>query len=69
MSTKSEPPKLFGEKRVISERKKKIGQLRKMGVDPYPSTFNRTHTIKEAVTEFERLKSRSDNLINLHSLP
>ena len=60
MSTKSEPPKLFGEKRVISERQKKIGQLRKMGVDPYPSTFNRTHTIKEAVAEFERLKSRSD---------
>ena len=60
MSTKSEPPKLFGEKRVISERQKKIGQLRNMGVDPYPSTFNRTHTIKEAVAEFERLKSRSD---------
>ena len=60
MSTKSEPPKLFGEKRVISERQKKIGQLRNMGIDPYPSTFNRTHTIKEAVAEFERLKSRPD---------
>ena len=65
MSTKSEQPKLFGEKRVISERQKKIGQLRKMGIDPYPSSFNRTHTIKEAVAEFEGLKSRSDKLNDL----
>ena len=38
---------------INEQRKQKVADLRDKGIDPYPHSFARTHTAKEAVAELE----------------
>lgn len=38
---------------INEQRKKKVEELRARGIDPYPHSFPRTHTAREAVAELE----------------
>ncbi len=49
---------------LIKERRKKLENIRKKGVEPYPSGSKRTHLVVEAVTGFDEL-SRSSKKIYL----
>lgn len=42
---------------IVSFRRKKLDNLLSAGIDPYPSTTNRTHTNLEVVENFEELES------------
>ncbi|MEK6848658.1 MAG: amino acid--tRNA ligase-related protein, partial [Nanoarchaeota archaeon] len=44
---------------IIKDRMKKIEQLRKIGINPYPHKFNRTHTSAEIKKEFSEIKTDS----------
>ncbi len=37
------------EEQIINERKKKIHELKKQGINPYPSKFEKKHTIKQCL--------------------
>ena len=41
---------------IRAERLKKIDLLRAAGVDPYPAQVHRTHTLKDALAQFETLE-------------
>ncbi|MDP3994049.1 MAG: lysine--tRNA ligase [Candidatus Doudnabacteria bacterium] len=51
------------EKELFQGRIKKLQELRKAGIDPYPSKSNRTHTNKEAVDSFEKLSKNTISLV------
>ncbi|MFH1917124.1 MAG: lysine--tRNA ligase [Nanoarchaeota archaeon] len=44
------------EHRLIVERKKKIQELREMGIDPYPSVFRKTHLASEILEKHKKIK-------------
>ncbi|OIO62178.1 MAG: lysine--tRNA ligase [Candidatus Marinimicrobia bacterium CG1_02_48_14] len=43
---------------IMSLRREKVAQLQEMGVNPYPYSFNRTHTIEAATKDFEALEEK-----------
>ena len=43
--------------KLISERKQKLEELRKLGVDPYPYNFSTTHTISQVREKYGMLKA------------
>jgi len=42
---------------LIQQRKQKLEELRKMGVDPYPHSFSTTHNINQVRTRYGNLKA------------
>ncbi len=40
---------------IIQNRKKKLEEIKKAGIDPYPSSTSRTHTNKQALDDFDAL--------------
>ena len=47
---------------ILAERKKKLNNLKKAGVNPYPSKVRRTISIAEAVNDFDKLSKTSRSL-------
>ena len=48
------------EDEIVKERLKKIEELRKKGINPYPYSYNRTHFAQELQEKFkEYLKMRA----------
>lgn len=45
------------EKELIDERIRKLEELRKLGIDPYPYTFKRTHHSADILTKHKTLKA------------
>lgn len=45
-------------KELRDERLRKLDELRKLGVNPYPAEANRTHSISEVVAKFDELESQ-----------
>lgn len=45
------------EEELIKARKNKLENLKKKGINPYPSRAMRTHTVSEALLEFNKLSS------------
>jgi lysyl-tRNA synthetase, class II len=43
---------------IISHRKAKLENLKAAGMDPYPSTTDRSHTNKEALEKFDQLQNQ-----------
>ena len=43
--------------KLINERIKKIDLLRSKGIDPYPSTYNRTHLVGQGKEKFKSLEN------------
>ncbi|HXH26802.1 MAG TPA: lysine--tRNA ligase [Candidatus Acidoferrum sp.] len=41
------------------ERLRKLGELKELGVNPYPATTKRTHTAAEVVKQFEQLQEQA----------
>jgi lysyl-tRNA synthetase class 2 len=48
---------------IIESRKKKLEEIKKAGVEPYPSTTNRTHTNKQALEGFYNLQNEELTLV------
>lgn len=48
---------------IRKNRKRKLEHLKKMGIDPYPLTTKRTHTIKEALSNFSKLSKTKEEVI------
>ena len=48
---------------VIKSRKEKLGRFRQAGLDPYPSTSERTHTNQQASDNFDALADTSITLV------
>src|SRR5438105_2731839 len=42
---------------IINHRKAKLENFKAAGIDPYPSTTERTHATEEALEKFEELSS------------
>lgn len=43
---------------LILQRREKLKKLREMGIEPYPYKFDRTHTSREILDNFERLEEK-----------
>src|ERR1051326_2298595 len=48
---------------IIAARRKKLENIKSAGVDPYPSTTERTHTNKQALEDFDKLTDQSLTLV------
>ena len=46
-------------KELRDERIRKLGELRSLGIDPYPATSHRTHMTNQVVTEFDTLEGKT----------
>ncbi len=46
-------------KELRDERLRKLSELQKLGINPYPSTVKRTHTAKELKDDFEALEGQT----------
>jgi lysyl-tRNA synthetase class 2 len=46
-------------KELRDERLRKLEELKKLGINPYPATTKRTHTTKQAVDEFATLENQT----------
>lgn len=44
------------EQELIAERKKKLEELRKLGINPYPHTFTKRHHAKDILDQYSTLK-------------
>ncbi len=55
--------RLMGLEEIRDARIEKLKKLRKAGVNPYPSQSSRTHTISEAVENFDKLAKESKKLV------
>jgi lysyl-tRNA synthetase class 2 len=52
--------------KIVSEREdriKKLNELRKIGINPYPSKSNRTHNIYEVLNDFEKLEKNKEEIV------
>ncbi len=49
--------------KIRKEREKKLENLRKKGIDPYPSSTDRTHSIKEALESFKELSEGKQKVV------
>lgn len=47
---------------IRAERLKKLNILKEKGIDPYPATTNRTHTVSEAFAAFDNLSSENKEI-------
>ena len=45
------------EEQIISERMRKIIELRKAGIEPYPNRYDKTHSSSQITEEFGKLKN------------
>jgi len=50
-------------KEIKKARLKKLENIRKAGINPYPSKANRTHTCQEAIDGFEKLAEEKNELV------
>ena len=48
------------EEEIIKERKKKIEELKKKGINPYPYSFSRTHLAQELQEKYSKLKNEEE---------
>jgi lysyl-tRNA synthetase class 2 len=48
---------------ILAARRKKLEEIKKAGIDPYPSLTSRTHTNKQAVDDFESLTDKNITLV------
>lgn len=48
---------------ILAARKQKLDNIKKAGVDPYPSTANRTHTNQQALDDFDSLTDKPITLV------
>ena len=48
---------------IIKSRKLKLENIKKAGVDPYPSSTTRTHTNKQALDDFDNLQEKEITLV------
>jgi len=48
------------EDEIIKERLKKIDELRKRGINPYPYSFSRTHLAQELQDKYKKLKNEEE---------
>jgi lysyl-tRNA synthetase class 2 len=48
---------------IRAERLKKLEIVTEKGINPYPATTNRTHTIKDAVASFESLSEQATTVV------
>lgn len=48
-----------GLKKIKKERIKKLKQLKKLGIDPYPAEVSRTNLIKEIIGNFEKFSGKN----------
>ncbi len=53
---------------IIQQRMESLDRIRAQGIDPYPPTYHRTHTAKQAVALFERQEKDADVLPDQVSL-
>jgi lysyl-tRNA synthetase class 2 len=44
--------------RIAQQRRQKLEKLRKRGIDPYPSSYDRSHTTRQALELLERQKKK-----------
>lgn len=51
------------EERLYQDRLKKLAGLRKLGIDPYPSKSFRTHTVAEALEQFDTLATSKKKIV------
>lgn len=49
-------------KELRDERLRKLGELRKAGIDPYPASSERTHNSRQIVDDFEKFEGQSATL-------
>ena len=47
---------------IKKERLRKLENIRKSGMDPYPSKSKRTHSCNQAIEDFEKLSSNKDEI-------
>ena len=52
---------------LIRERRKKLENIRKKGINPYPAEATRTHRAAEAIDSFEKLRKSSKKIYLIHS--
>ena len=57
MGSKTETTKQTIEERIEEERRQKRADLRELGVDVYPTRFDRTHTVSNAFAQFQSLSA------------
>lgn len=48
---------------VVSQRRKKLSELRQMGVEPYPHRFERSHSVEEVLRDFESLGAEDREVV------
>ncbi len=48
---------------IIKTRKQKLENIKKAGIDPYPSVCERTHTNKQALDDFDFLVDKTITLV------
>ncbi len=48
---------------IIKNRRQKLANIKQAGIDPYPSTVERTHTNSEALEQFEQLNNSTITLV------
>lgn len=54
MANKKE--EIAAEPKVIQDRYKKLEEIRKLGIEPYPYRFNRTHHAGDIISKYSKLK-------------
>lgn len=47
------------ENHLIKERKRKLEELRKLGVEPFEYRYDRTHTTKQVLEDYDKLEGKS----------
>jgi lysyl-tRNA synthetase class 2 len=57
------------ENNVERERLEKLRRIRAQGIDPYPHRVERTHTIAEAIADYETAESTMSEGQELKSIP
>ena len=50
-------------KELRDERLRKLEELKKLGIDPYPAHAERTHDLQHVLTEFEELKGKEVTVV------
>jgi lysyl-tRNA synthetase class 2 len=54
--------------RIAQQRRQKLEKLRKRGIDPYPSSYDRSHTTRQALELLERQEKKSQTRTKAVSL-
>ena len=49
------------ESQLLGVRREKLQRLRDKGIDPYPHSYNRTHTTQEAISSFEAVEEQLED--------